>query len=326
MSEISSQDSLQSTKIFARKSHTSRSLPLTEGEQILEQRPDVERVEKYICDDSVYMQYWKAAKELDCGKVIIFVAGMGDYGGRFAHRAQVYLDAGFTVVAYDHPGTGRSDGLHGYIESMDVLTNTLHHVFLETIKDLPDRKYYLLSASMGGLISLLYTLKRKELIPVSSADLSGMVLLCPLIRSHPASTPNSVLKYAAYVLRYLAPTLAASPANKGKNHVDPSVEERFKADVGTYTGWLRVGTGMSLLEGMTELQSKLEDIDVPFLACHGLNDLVTDVEGSKELVRRCARLSDAQKSIILYENGDHVLWIGAGERCLQDSLNWFQQK
>ena len=183
--------------------------------------------------------------------LVIHVHGLNDHGGRFARHVPHFLSAGFSVVTFDHYGHGRSVGVHGYIPSFEYLITGLRDVIHHYTTRLPSARIMLLGESMGGLCVIRTLSDLRQVVPVSR--IIGYVLINPLVRAHPASTPPRFLNPLLRLIARLFPTLALIKANKGQNHPDPSVEEEFGRDPGTYSGSLRLGTGVALLDAMGDL-------------------------------------------------------------------------
>ncbi|KAI3630008.1 hypothetical protein MIR68_011443 [Amoeboaphelidium protococcarum] len=297
----------------------SRSLPKTEGELQLEQTEGVQLREWYTRAGQIYAQSWQMAQSEDVQKVVIKAVGMGDYSGRFACYSQPFLDAGYAVVSYDHPGHGRSDGTHGLIMSFDDLIETLHAVVLDVQLAFPNASLYLMGASMGGLIVPVYTVRHPEV------KVNAISLICPLIKVHGESDPSFILKQVAKVIKRIAPSMPIAESVEENVHTDPAVSGNFVQDPGTYSGDVRVATGLSLMDGMAEVQKCAPQMSVPMFIAHGLNDKVTDANASQDFHGKCSSLPAEKKKIVLYENGNHALWIGPGDSCFHDALQWFNE-
>lgn len=90
----------------------------------------------------------------------------------------------------------------------------------------------------------------------------------------PESRPSALIEYIAKGIKYFAGSLPLAKAVRGNVSDDPRVEADFFSDrelqasgqqlttALCYHGLLRVGTGLSLLEGMEELDKDAEKIDV----------------------------------------------------------------
>ena len=75
-------------------------------------------------------------------------------------------------------------------------------------------------------------------------------------------------------------------------------------DPQTYTGNLRLATGLACLAAMEEINAKMHKVVVPFKIFHGLNDGITSPEGSQRLVEKA---SSADKSLRLLPGLDHIV-------------------
>lgn len=90
----------------------------------------------------------------------------------------------------------------------------------------------------------------------------------------PESRPSALIEYIAKGIKYFAGSLPLAKAVRGNVSDDPRVEADFFSDrrwyrrgvlltaALCYHGLLRVGTGLSLLEGMEELDKDAEKINV----------------------------------------------------------------
>lgn len=72
----------------------------------------------------------------------------------------------------------------------------------------------------------------------------------------------------------------------------------------TYHGKLRASTGLSLLEGFTELGKKAEVIDLPIRIVHGDHDRATNHQAT---VKFWERIPAKDKEIKIYEGYEHVM-------------------
>lgn len=151
------------------------------------------------------------------------------------------------------------------------------HGRLDCVRDKPGRIFQIDSR-------LYYVLK----YPPSSSDtaiadtregaprpnIAGAFVLCPMVDVSPESRPSALIEYIAKGIKYFAGSLPLAKAVRGNVSDDPRVEADFFSDrefrschdelttALCYHGLLRVGTGLSLLEGMEELDKDAEKIDV----------------------------------------------------------------
>ena len=82
--------------------------------------------------------------------ILLIIHGLNEHGGRYADFARQLTSSNFGVYAMDWIGHGGSDGLHGYVPSLDhVVVDT--GAFLEKIKsENPGIPCFLFGHSTGG--------------------------------------------------------------------------------------------------------------------------------------------------------------------------------
>ncbi|ORY27166.1 lysophospholipase [Naematelia encephala] len=304
------------------------------------------------------------------GRDLLLVHGLSDYGLRYAPHVEYFLRAGFRVILPDLPSYGRSTGINSYIPSLLLLPAAVHAVLSDVVssdlaKGREQRKVFLSGASMGGWTVLYYCLKYP---PTSSAldivataedhddspppggqgkgyrnaerprdaekvrpSIAGAYVMCPMVEAAKNSRPSAVIEYIAKAIVYFAGSLPLAKAVRGNVSDDPRVEEEFFEDPLCYHGYLRVGTGLSLLDGMLELQRRAEEIDIPIRLVHGSADRATSHVGTLKLFDR---LPNEDKEVEVFEGYEHVmLKVGRDEqddqkrqRVLEDWRNWLLKR
>jgi acylglycerol lipase len=107
--------------------------------------------------DDVVM-YYRAQIPKGMKALVIFVHGVCEHSGRYAHLAEKMLDAGFGVIRLDLRGHGRSGGIRGYVSSYHEYSDDLSELIKQLRKEFTQEPFYMLGHSMGALISVLYEL------------------------------------------------------------------------------------------------------------------------------------------------------------------------
>ena len=132
-------------------------------------------------------------------KKMVMVHGLGVSCKMFYELIPHYQQQGFTILAYDLIGRGKSlpptSGRYGVEEHVQQLSHLLQHLqwlpeqskVQESQESESSSKFYLLGISMGGAIASLFTSTSPHLI-------NSLILLCPA-----GIIQNSLLSYIPYV-------------------------------------------------------------------------------------------------------------------------------
>ncbi|KAJ6824457.1 uncharacterized protein M6B38_272835 [Iris pallida] len=247
--------------------------------------------------DTLFTQSWTPIAVPTKGLVVL-MHGLNEHSGRYNHFAMQLNDSGFKVYAMDWIGHGGSDGLHGYVHSLDYAVDDLKAFLEKVLAENPRLPCFLFGHSTGAAIVL-----KAVLDPKREARIGGVVLTSPAIRvqaSHP------IIEIVAPIFSLLIPKYQFNSANKKGPPVsrDPEALKVKYSDPLVYTGAIRVRTGYEILRICYYLQQNLNRVTVPFLVLHGTTDTVTDPEGTQRLHQEA---SSTDKSIKLYEGFLHDL-------------------
>ncbi|KAK6140783.1 hypothetical protein DH2020_025479 [Rehmannia glutinosa] len=209
--------------------------------------------------------------------ILIIIHGLNEHSGRYTQFAKQLVSCNFGVFAMDWIGHGGSDGLHGYVPSLDhVVADT--GAFLEKVKsENPGVPCFLFGHSTGGAV----VLKAASYLHIEEM-LEGIILTSPALRvkpAHPIVGGNSSFEDPAALLA---------------KYSDPLV----------YTGPIRVRTGHEILRISSYLMRNFQSITVPFFVLHGTADRVTDPLASQDLYNEAP---SKHKDIKLYEGFLHDL-------------------
>ncbi|KAF4039973.1 Serine aminopeptidase [Phytophthora infestans] len=251
----------------------------------------------------LFYRFW-LPRHLDSAKdvkaVVVVLHGVNSHSARNNTFMVEVLQRGFLVAGLDHEGMGRSDGRHGYFSSVSMLVDDAI-AFIDLVKaKYPQKKVFLLGASLGGLIILHALSKSPKLV-------DGAVILCPATEIHKASRPSQLMELIGRLLQEYMPKLPLVKANSGKNsspEVAAIIDAEKYSDPLYYPGKMRVGTGLALLEGIVSIQDKLQLIETPYLLQHGTADQACSVTGSAALH---LKTRSADKTFKTYEGGHHDL-------------------
>ncbi|KAL2544830.1 alpha/beta-hydrolase superfamily protein [Forsythia ovata] len=254
----------------------------------------------------------------DLKGILIIIHGLNEHSGRYTHFAKQLISFNFGVYAMDWTGHGGSDGLHGYVPSLDhVVADT--GAFLEKIKlENPGVPCFLFGHSTGGAVVL-----KAASYPHIEEMLEGIILTSPALRVKPA---HPIVGAVAPIFSLVAPRFQFKGANKRGIPVsrDPAALLAKYSDPLVYTGPIRVRTGHEILRISSYLTRNFKSISVPFFVLHGTADRVTDPLASQDLYNEA--MSEF-KDIKLYEGFLHdLLFEPEREEIAQDIIDWMEKR
>lgn len=254
----------------------------------------------------------------DLKGILLIIHGLNEHSGRYADFAGQLTSCKFGVYAMDWIGHGGSDGLHGYVPSLDhVVADT--GAFLEKIKsENPGVPCFLFGHSTGGAVVL-----KAASYPHIEGMLEGIVLTSPALRVKPA---HPIVGAVAPIFSLVAPKFQFKGANKRGIPVsrDPAALLAKYSDPLVYTGPIRVRTGHEILRISSYLMRNFRSVTVPFFVLHGTADKVTDPLASQDLFNEAA---SKFKDIKLYDDFLHdLLFEPEREEIAQDIINWMEKR
>jgi acylglycerol lipase len=228
--------------------------------------------------------------------VVLITHGIAEHSGRYEHVALSLNSAGYSVVAFDLRGHGKSSGKRNYINSFQDYLNDLDEVLTRTKSIFPDLPLFLFGHSMGGGIVTLFTIEGK-------ADVKGIILSAPSVKVSDDISP--LLQKISGLLSIIAPKLPAVKLESADISKDPSVVEAYDNDPLNYRGGILARTGSELLKSTKLISAQASTISLPILIMHGTSDKLADVSGSQMLYEK---VSSQDKTLKLYEGLYHEIF------------------
>ncbi|PWN27114.1 alpha/beta-hydrolase [Jaminaea rosea] len=273
---------------------------------------------------------------------VLLLHGINDYSGKLVPHGHRFATRGFRVILVDLPSFGRSSGLHAYLPSMKLLTESVHAVLADVAEydhgargsgagdngvrasvDVKSRKLFLEGHSMGGFTALFYASQFSPSSKGNSIDgsvsgpahddsrhrptISGVAVAAPMIGISPESRPPYVVELIGRCLKVFLGRLPLASAVRGNVSDDDRVEEEFHLDPMTYKGRLRIATGLAILEGLNELDASVEQIQVPVCIHHGTKDRATSYQHSQRFYERLPLKKDGRSELKLWQGYEHVM-------------------
>ncbi|CAH2073019.1 unnamed protein product [Thlaspi arvense] len=250
--------------------------------------------------------------------ILIIIHGLNEHSGRYSQFAKQLNSSNMGVYAMDWIGHGGSDGLHGYVPSLDYVVSDTE-AFLEKIRsENPGVPCFLFGHSTGGAVVL-----KAASSPCVEDMLAGIVLTSPALRVKPA---HPIVGAIAPIFSLVAPRFQFKGANKRGIPVsrDPEALLAKYSDPLVYTGPIRVRTGYEILRITAYLTRNFKSITVPFFVLHGTEDRVTDPLASQDLYNQAPSVF---KDIKLYEGFLHdLLFEPEREEIGRDIIDWMMKR
>ncbi|KAG6546683.1 hypothetical protein Mapa_011872 [Marchantia paleacea] len=267
---------------------------------------------------TMFTQSWIPASTESMKGLVILLHGLNEHSGRYAYFASQLNAQGYGVFGMDWSGHGGSDGLHGYVESLDQVVQDTKLYMKQVTTDYPNVPVFIFGHSTGGAIALKTS--------VSASDetmLKGVVLTSPAVRVKPSHPIVAALApiFSILLPRYQFKGAARSGATVSR---DPMALVAKYSDPLVYTGPVRIRTGTEILRLGAFLVKNLEKVTTPFFVMHGSHDQVTDPDGSRELYSRASSL---HKNIQIYEGLLHdLLFEYEKDEIIQDIIRWLDSR
>ncbi|KAJ6373742.1 hypothetical protein OIU78_029431 [Salix suchowensis] len=242
--------------------------------------------------------------------LVVLMHGLNEHSCRYSDFAKKLNANGFKVYGMDWIGHGGSDGLHGYVHSLDDAVDDLKSFLDKVLSENPGLPCFCFGHSTGAAIVL-----KAVMDPKVEARVSGVVFTSPAVGIQPSHP-------FCRVISFLLPTFQLSTSNKNGMPVsrDPEALVAKYSDPLVYTGFIRVKTGYEILRITAYLQQNLKRLRVPLLVLHGAADTVTDPDGSRKLYEEA---SSADKTIKLLEGFLHdLLFEPERDEIMADIIDW----
>ena len=209
--------------------------------------------------------------------VVCLIHGLGDHCGRYAHIARAFNQAGYSVLAFDLRGHGKSGGPRGHSPSSEAFLDDIDRLLAEAERRYPGKPRFLYGHSLGGLLVLYSALRHNP--QITGLIATGAGLHTPLIEQKLkvafAKTMASVLPTMTLPTG-LDPRLLSHDPQVVQDYLnDPLVHYKASLAMASHT----IRTIHWTIEHATEMKR-------PLLLMHGTADQLTYSSGSQEFARR----------------------------------------
>jgi alpha-beta hydrolase superfamily lysophospholipase len=228
-------------------------------------------------DITFYMQGWET--ESPPKAILCLVHGLGEHSGRYTHVAKALNDAGYALFGFDLRGHGQSGGPRGHFPSLQTVLNDIHHFVNFQRQSHPNLPLFLYGHSLGGLLTLAYTLQHPE-------GLQGVIVTGAGLRS--ALQEQKAKIALVRLLGSLLPALSLKSELEVQalSH-DPAVIQAYTTDPLVHDK-VSLGLGKAGLEAIDLCFRRAREFKPPLLIMHGKADRITYASGSEDFARLAA--------------------------------------
>lgn len=242
---------------------------------------------------SIYWQAW-----LPAGKpvaTVVIAHGLGEHGGRYRRVGEHLVKQGCAVYAIDHRGHGKSEGKRALVDRFDHAVADLDRLVDLARAERPEIPLFLLGHSMGGGISLAYTLAHQK-------KLDGLLLSGPAVALDGASAVTLIV---SKILSCVAPSLGVFGVDPSAVSRDPDEVAAYDKDPLNFHGKVPARTLGEIVRFVEALPDKLSKVKLPVLLMHGSDDKLAGIGGSEMVL---ARIRSKDKTLKRYEGLYHEIF------------------
>jgi len=213
--------------------------------------------------------------------LVVLFHGIGAHGAypTVRYAAEFLSEAGYSVVAFDFPGHGRSEGLKGYLKSAEDLVAYGVAMVEHATALYSDLPLVLCGSSMGGAICLLVAHKLQQ-GSESSDQMPRVILLAPMLKLNVSSLEH----YGLQALNYVAPTSQLIPRKKASGQYREAEKKNecendpLCSPPGTA---MRVGTALTCVDTALNVAEAFASIQNPYLLLIADEDVIVNNAGSE---------------------------------------------
>lgn len=224
----------------------------------------------------IFYQSWTKP---NANRVLVIQHGFGEHSGRYKFLIDKLENSDINIYALDSRGHGNSEGKRGHVDQFQYYIDDLADLIRIAKEKEKKEKVFLLGHSLGGVISLQYTLEVND-----QENLHALILSSPGLKVK-MDLEKEIKKFASQYLAAILPDVTID-ANLDVNYLshDKQVIEDYKKDKLVH-GKISFQMGNNLFYLSKAIYNKVKTIRIPMLIMHGDADGIADVRGSRELYK-----------------------------------------
>ncbi|KAK6197590.1 Alpha/Beta hydrolase protein [Scheffersomyces amazonensis] len=244
---------------------------------------------------------WKVPEGITQKGKIVYVHGFFEQSDLYHRLFDDLSEQGYEVFFFSQRGAEETSpnklGLTNEFHVMDDLD-----FFINYNLDTPQDKIFLLGHSMGGGIILNYVIKGKY-----RKNIRGVLTSGPLVKLHPKTQPNIIVRSLSNYIVLLAPNL----------RIDSKLKFEYLTTNPDWTEYIRKKTTKLLgsarqFYDMFERGEKLldpsynKDFQTPVLVLHGTDDNINDPKYSEKFINS---IEFKDKEFVPVKGAKHSLFL-----------------
>ena len=230
----------------------------------------------------------------DPSRVLYWVHGLGEHGGRHEHVAKALTDQGWTMIVGDLRGHGRSGGTATHVMTFDQYLDDIELIWRQL--GLKDSAPTLLGHSMGGLVAVR-AVQSGRIVPAS------LVLSSPLLGLK--LQVNPVTKLIGRALVRFFPTIRFSKGIDPANMTSDSEFAAARRGDSLINKTVTASWFFAMQGAMEAARRDAFKVSLPVLALQGANDQTTDPDA---LVDWWEQIPSKRKLLLLLPDHVHELF------------------
>ncbi len=247
--------------------------------------------------------------------IIILVHGLGGYSGRFFEFGPLLVDNGFKPYAIELKGFGESSAIKGHIGNSKIYLSELKSLVQFAKSKNPGKKIFMLGESMGGLITLDFSLHYED-------EINGIILISPALKDKlPINIGNQIRIFFSSIfkpLKYFSAQFDASMVTR-----DPVMVKRINNDP-LEVRKLTAKFFLSIFKTLIYVNMSAKKIKLPVFMLLAGHDRMVSAEAARAYFRR---IPSKAKELKWYPEMFHALYIDKDrESVFGDVLNWLEKQ
>ena len=227
--------------------------------------------------------------------VLVSLHGLNSYSQPTGVIAKELAESGCEVLAYDFRGHGKSQGVRGYIRSIDDLIDDTLDYIQEIEKLYPGLPLFLMGGSLGAAVVTQVSIRIPEKI-------SGIILINPALGIN--SRFEAVVRSVSNCLACCCPTYPVYKSDPFRTSRNEHLHEYIHENPYYYNGRIRIGTSAATLNAMKELRKCKKKVTARLLLIQGSDDKVTSIDKVMNFMKK-VKVED--KTLLMYPGRPHSI-------------------